>query len=209
MTDKKTTKRNLIIETAAKLWQETHNVSKVSLADVAQVAGVSPTTVYNIFKNREGLVREVIKYLVRNTIKRQWEVIKSGLPIPLKIQSMINVKTTSMAGMQTDVLTKLAKDPVTKRYLNEVFKNEVMPMMEQVVSEGKQQGYIDKDLPVEAIVLYFDIIKEGGLACAEELGEVMNNPRLMAGLTRIFYYGLFQKEFELNIDFNTVRRADE
>jgi len=200
-------KRQLIIESAVKLWQETHNVNKVSLADIARESKVSPTTVYNNFVNREGLVREVIKHLIRKTVDEQWKTIRSDIPIPYKMQSLLNIKLNTMGGLQSGILSKFARDPITKRYLDDIYRHEVMPMMDELIDEGKKQGYVHSDLPVESVALYLDMLKEGGLALADELERVMTDTQVMNGLVRIFYYGLFQKEldFKINFDLNRER----
>jgi AcrR family transcriptional regulator len=66
----KPTKRQKIISSAVSLFRSTHDVKKVSLEIIAEEARVSPTTIYNYFGNRETLVYEVIKELVRANLER-------------------------------------------------------------------------------------------------------------------------------------------
>jgi AcrR family transcriptional regulator len=205
MSVKRNTKTERIITTAIKLWRETHNVQKVSLADIAREAGVSQTTVYNNFGTRDGLIEEVIRHLMRETLDKQWAVVRSDLPIPMKIQSIISVKTSTMQGIQTDVLAKFSSDISTKQYLDKMYQAEMKPMMNEIIDDGKRQGYIRTDLPNEAVMIYLDMLKEGGLANTEQLQRIVNDAQLMSGLTRLIYYGLFQKEFDFTIDFNAEK----
>jgi len=205
MSVKRNTRKDRIIAAAIKLWRETHNVKKVSLLDIAREAGVSQTTVYNNFGTREGLVEEVIKYLMRETLDKQWAIVRSDLPIPLKIQSIISVKTSAMQDVATDVLTKLAGDTSTRRYLDGMYEAEIKPMMNEIIDDGKRQGYIRPDLPNEAVMIYLDMLKEGGLANTAQLQRIISDAQLMSGLTRLIYYGLFQKEFDFTIDFSTEK----
>lgn len=200
---KRNTRKERIISAAIKLWRETHNVQKVSLLDIAREAGVSQTTVYNNFKTREGLVEEVIKNLLRETMDRQWKIVRSDLPIPAKIQSIISTKTAAMQDVYTDVIDKLSQDSSTRKYLNAMYETEMKPMMNAVIDDGKRQGYIRPDLPNEAVMIYLDMIKDGGLANTSRLQTIMDDNKLLTGLTRLIYYGLFQKEFDFNIDFGT------
>ena len=199
------TRKERIISAAIKLWRETHNVQKVSLLDIAREAGVSQTTVYNNFGTREGLVEEVIKFLMRETMDRQWKIVRSDLPIPVKIQSIISTKTAAMQDVYTDVLDKLSQDSSTRKYLNEMYETEMKPMMNAIIDDGKHQGYIRPDLPNEAVMIYLDMIKDGGLANTSRLQTIMDDNKLLTGLTRLIYYGLFQKEFDFNIDFGTKK----
>ena len=202
---KRNTGKERIISAAIKLWRETHNVQKVSLLDIAREAGVSQTTVYNNFKTRDGLVEEVIKCMLRETLDRQWKIVRSDLPIPVKIQSIISTKTAAMQDVYTDVLDKLSQDSSTRKYLNEMYETEMKPMMNAVIDDGKRQGYIRPDLPNEAVMIYLDMIKDGGLANTSRLQTIMDDNKLLTGLTRLIYYGLFQKEFDFNIDFGTKK----
>ena len=204
---KRNTRKELIISTAIKLWRETHNVQKVSLLDIAREAGVSQTTVYNNFKTRDGLVEEVIKYMLRETLDKQWKIVRSDLPIPVKIQSIISTKTAAMQDIYTDVIDKLARDSSTRKYLDAIYETEMKPMMNAVIDDGKRQGYIHPDLPNEAVMIYLDMIKDGGLANTSRLQAIMADNRLLTGLTRLIYYGLFQKEFDFNIDFGARKET--
>lgn len=182
-------------------------MNKVSLEDIARQAGVSPTTVYNNFGTRDGLVGEVVKHLTRELLDKQWTAVKSDLPFPLKMQTMLSVKTATMQDMQTELLDKFSTDPVVSKYLDEIYQSEMKPMMTAIIEEGKQQGYINADLPDEVIMLYLDMMKAGGTAYAGELQRIASDRRLMTALIRIFYYGLFQKEFDFTGAFGTEKEA--
>lgn len=205
MISKQKTKKERIINTAIKLWRETHNVQKVSLLDIAREAGVSQTTIYNNFRTREGLVEEVIKYMMQDALNKQWAVVRSDLPIPLKIQSIITVKTSAMENVYTDVLAKLAEDSSTRQYLEDMYNAEMKPMMDEIIESGKSQGYIRPDLTSETVMIYLDMLKDGGLANTKRLQRLMGDNQMMTGLTRLIYYGLFQKEFDFTIDFKTEK----
>jgi len=195
-------KKLRIIESAVRLWQATHNINKVSLADIAREASVSPTTIYNQFQTRDGLIREVIRYLTEKLLESQWAIIKSDLPFPLKIQQTLNAKMSSLEGMQSTLLEKFSSDPVAKNYLDQIYEDHSKPMMMTLIQEGKQQGYIHPDLDEDAVMLYLDILKAGGVSCADKLQKFLKDPDFVNGLTRIIYFGLFQKEFDFKIFTN-------
>ncbi|MFC1945722.1 TetR/AcrR family transcriptional regulator [Chloroflexota bacterium] len=207
MTPKESETRAQLIAATLQLWRETHDISKVSLADISREAGTSPTTVYNIFGNRAGLITEVIKYLSEEMLNAQWTIMRSDLPIPQKMQSLITAKFSRLSGMQRDVVDKLYSDATTKQYLDDIYEAQVKPMMTEIIENGKREGYINPDIPDEAIMLYLDIIKAGGTACAEKMQILTGDSRMLAGFTRLFYHGLFQKDFNLNVDFSTGKET--
>jgi len=204
---KRNTKRERIITAAVRLWRETHNVNKVSLEDIAKEAGVSPTTIYNNFGTRDGLVEKVVKHLTGEMLHKQWAAVKSDLPFPLKIQAMFSVKMATIQDMQTELLDKFSTDSVVRQYLDEVYEAEIKPMMTAIIGEGKQQGYINPELPDDVIMLYLNMMKAGGTAYAAELQRIASDSRLMTALIRIFYYGLFQREFDFTINLDVNKEA--
>ena len=206
---RRNTKRERIITAAIQLWQDTHNVNKVSLEDIAREACVSPTTIYNNFDTREGLVEEVIKYLTRKMLDQQRTAAKSDLPFPLKMQAMLFAKMTTVKDMHTDLMNKFSTDPIVGNYLDEIYQAEIKPMMMSIIAEGKQQGYIDPDIPDEVIILYLDMMKAGVTAYAGELQGIAGDSRLMTTLIRICYFGLFQKEFDFIALSEQKRRQHE
>ena len=200
-------KRERIITAAVRLWRETHNVNKVSLEDIAGEAGVSPTTIYNNFGTRDGLLKEVVKHLTGEMLNKQWAALESDLPFPLKMQAMLSLKMATKQDMQTELLDKFSTDSVVGQYLDEVYETEMRPMMTAIIGEGKRQGYISPDLPDDVIMLYLNIMKTGSTAYATELRHVAEDSRLLTALTHVFYYGLFQKEFDFAVNFDANKEA--
>lgn len=199
-TIRRTDKKDRIIAAAMKLWQQAHKVNKVSLADITAEAGVSPTTVYNNFGTREGLVYEVIRHIFSETINRQKAVLKSDLPFPEKIQSVISAKMEPIKGMELDLLDKICTDPATRQYVEELTESEFKPMTKAIIQEGKREGYIRHDIPDEVIMLYFDIMRTGEMACTKEISRVITDKGTTLAFTKLIYFGLFQKEFDLSFN---------
>lgn len=202
----RTDRKKRIIAAAIKLWQQAHNVNKVSLADIAREAGVSPTTVYNQFGTREGLVHEVIRHLFEDILEKQKAILKSDLPFPEKIQSLISAKMKPIKGIELDLVDKICIDPVDKQYVEDVTVKEFKPMMRAVIREGKREGYIRPETPDEVIMLYLDVLKSGGVTCSEEMKRILADRNTMLAFTKLIYFGLFQKEFKVSLN-NTDKRS--
>ncbi len=193
-------KQEWIINAAIRLWQQAHDVDKVSLMDIAKEAGVSPTTIYNNFGTREGLIQRVIRQLMENIMEKQDAILRSNLPFPLKMQQSLASKMSSMEGMQSSLLDKFSSDPAVGKYLDKIYDTGVKSMMSALIEDGKKQGYIRPDLSEEMVMLYLDIIKEGGKACAGKLYEIAGDKVKMKELSHIFYCGLFQKDVDFDFD---------
>src|SRR3972149_6203743 len=142
MTMTRVDKKERIVAAAMRLWRQAHNVNKVSLADIAGEAGVSPTTIYNNFATREGLVHEVITHLMNQILEKQKAVLKTDMPFPQKMQAMISAKMQPIKGIELDLIDKLCTDPYTKAYVEKMTEAEFKPLMKGIIAEGKRQGYI-------------------------------------------------------------------
>jgi AcrR family transcriptional regulator len=190
-------KRERIIAAAAKLWRQAHKISKVSLEEIAREAGVSPTTIYNNFGTREGLMQAVIRHLSEEIMSKMQALLKSDLPYPLKMQGMVAAKLNEISGMQSELIEKIWTNPASRQYVEEITESQAEPMIKAIIEKGKTEGYIHADMPAELIILYFNILKDGTEANKEEVAKLSADKSLMLKFARLMYFGLFCKEFDL------------
>ena len=197
MTNTERKKKERIITAAIKLWRQAHRINKVSLDEIAREAGVSPTTIYNNFGTREGLVQEVIKYLSKEIMDTMMALIKSDLPYPVKMQGMVSAKLNTVSGMQADIIEKIWADPASRQYIKEITESQAKPLMKAVIGEGQREGYIHPDIPPELFVLYLNILQSGTEAYKSEIAQLSSDKGLMIKMARLMYFGIFCREFDL------------
>ena len=205
---KRKSTRDRIISAAIKLWAGAYNMQKVSLADIAREAGVSQAPIYYNFGTREGLVREVIRYIIREALDEQWAIIRSDLPIPQKLQGIIAVKVSAMQTLHNAALSKLTADTSGRTFLNKMYESEIKPANNALIEECKQQGYIHPDLPNEAIMIYVDMLGESLMGNTERVQLFTSDSPLLRALIHIIFYGLFQKESDSTDDFATGKEEE-
>jgi TetR/AcrR family transcriptional regulator, cholesterol catabolism regulator len=191
-------KRQKIIDTAVTMFRETHNVKKVSLEDIAQKAGISPTTIYNHFGTREALVSEVVKVLLRQTLEQSWALIRSDIPFSQKLIGIINLKKDMISQVNGEIIDKIvSQDKTISPSIDEVYQNEVRPLWLEMLADGKKQGYIDTELNDEALLTYLDVLKAGFAAKQELMKNVATKVDSLMQLTRILFYGFLKKDIGL------------
>ena len=49
-------------------------------------------------------------------------------------------------------------------------------------------------------MLYFEILKSGSVTCSEEMKRIAADRGKLLAFTRLIYFGLFQKEFDVNLN---------
>jgi AcrR family transcriptional regulator len=197
-TTEKTDKRQKILTAARTLFNHTHNVKRVSLEAIAEEAGVSPTTIYNNFGDRETLVYEVIKDLVKTNLERNRALIRSELPFPQKLIGIISGKMDVAEKFNTEIVAKLVgQDKKMAPFIDKIMQEEIKPLWLEMVADGKKQGYIDPALDDEALLAYMDVLQAGLRAKPEVLQGFQNNMDFVQQLMRLMFYGFLKREIDL------------
>jgi AcrR family transcriptional regulator len=194
----KSEKRQKILNAAKSLFNRTHDFRRVSLEDIAAEAGVSPTTIYNNFGNRETLVYEVIKDMVNTNLESNRTLIHSKLPFPQKLIGIISSKMDMAGAVNGEIIEKLiSQDKRIAPFIDKLFETEIKPLWKKIVEDGKKQGYIEPALDDEALFVYLDVLQAGFRARPELLHGFKENTGFMEQLTRLMFYGFLKKDIDL------------
>jgi AcrR family transcriptional regulator len=194
----KSDKRQKILIAARTLFNRTHNIKRVSLEAIAEEAGVSPTTIYNNFGDRETLVYEVIKDLVKTNLERNRAFIHSELPFAQKLIGVISAKLDVAEKFNTEIIEKLvSQDKKITPFIDKILQEEIKPLWCEMVADGKKRGYIDTALDDEALLAYLDVLQAGFRARPEVLQGFQNNLDFVEQLTHLMFYGFLKKEIDL------------
>jgi AcrR family transcriptional regulator len=194
----KTDKRNQIIASTMDLFSRTHNINKVSLEAIAEAAGVSPTTIYNLFGTREDLIFEVVKTISLKNLEKNRGVINSQIPFAQKLAAIINGKRDLLEKFDAELIEKIMnQDPKTRPFIDELYEKEIKPLWMQVINEGKSQGFVDEQTDIQILLVYLDVIKAGLTARQDLLKGLMKNPVMITELSRLMFYGFLKKELNV------------
>ncbi|MBN1190975.1 MAG: TetR/AcrR family transcriptional regulator [Dehalococcoidales bacterium] len=207
MKSNKQDKYRSIIEAAKSLFNQTHDVRRVSLEAIAAEAGVSPTTIYNRFGDRETLVFEVIKDLVSQTLERNRALVHSDLPFPQKIIGIMSSKLNMAEKVNREIIEKLvSQDKKIAPFIDEIYAREIKPLWQAIMADGKKEGYVDPTLDDETLLAYLDIIQAGLKAKPEVFVHFKENMGFIEQLTRLMFYGFLKKEIDIFPGKNEVKR---
>ena len=191
-------KRERIIEAAVELFHSSHRLRKVSVEEIAERAGVSPTTIYHYFGTRDVLVEEIARRLVMAIIERSREFLSSSLPFPQKLQAVISGKIALTSQANDEIVNKMvSQDPEMAKFVEEVYRKELVPIWNNFLSDGKESGYIDPDLDADVFMTYLDILRAGFGAKADLLREWRDNLPLLEKMTRLVFYGFMKRDVDL------------
>jgi AcrR family transcriptional regulator len=191
-------KRTKILMAARTLFNSTHDVKRVSIEAIAAEAGVSPTTIYNNFGDRETLIFEFIKDLTKANLERNKALVHSEIPFPQKLVGIMSGKMDIAQNVDSEIIEKLlTQDKKIAPFIDEIYEMEIKPLWKEMVIDGKKQGYIDPSLDEKALTIYLDIIQAGLKLKQDLFKRFADNMTLIEQLTRLMFYGLLIKEIDL------------
>ncbi|WP_243292938.1 TetR/AcrR family transcriptional regulator [Bacillus sp. FJAT-47783] len=185
-------KKDSIRNAAMELFSE-FGFEKVTVAEIAKKANVSPVTIYNYFGNKDDLVKHVISHSLNEAINERKAVIESNIPFPDKIKNLIFEKAAYIETVDPDFLQKLmSNDPEIKKIVDEMYQK-AMPLLVQLFEEGKREGYIDETISTETLLMYVNMFKHAG-----NQYQLFDSPEKNAQITKeigqLFFYGLLKKK---------------
>ncbi len=191
-------KSTKILNATKVLFSRTHDVKRVSIEAIATEAGVSPTTIYNNFGDRETLIFEFIKDLTKTNLERNKAIVNSSLPFAQKLMSIISGKIDLAEKVDKEIIEKLlTQDKTIAPFVDQIYEQEIKPLWLKIMADGKKEGYIDPFLDDIALVAYLDIIQAGLKAKQDLFKDFADNMSLIEQLTRLMFYGFLKKDIDL------------
>ena len=189
---RKALKKNNILEAALSLFLK-NGISKVSVAEIAKVADVSQVTIYNYFESKDNLIGEVYRYYVHQVWEEYLRLFNSKIPFPEKVKTMIFDKTLVANQMNEEFLEYFMKNYMQEdSYIMKFYTETALPQFLELIAEGKEQGYIDKSISDEAIMLYIQMFAD--YMRREDIASSLLP--FTEDLTKLFFYGIFGKGME-------------
>ncbi len=183
-------KKEQIRKVSLELFQE-FGFDKVSLAEIAKKAKVSPVTIYNHFGTKDELIKDVLHTFLEKEWKNRIQTVhRDDLSYPEKVEKLI-LDTGSVSGVNPDFLNKmLESDPELEQFIQDFFKDRIIHVI-NFFEEGKKLGYVHPDVSTEAIMVYLNILQNAAKDIPF-LNDSNQNSKLGEELSRIFFYGFLK-----------------
>ena len=178
-----------ILRVSLELFRE-RGFKKVSIADIALRADVSPVTVYNHFNSKETLIREALKYLSEGILEKYQEIIKGDKPFLEKLSMIVFDKSVLISQFQGELVRVFISDPDLHDYYDSMFNNEALRLMSDLYNEGKKKGYVNPEISIDAFLIFTEILRQGIYHYPSLPDRLGKDPELAKQLTAIFVYGL-------------------
>ncbi len=188
-------KKNDILSAAVKLFKRCPP-NKAGIRDIAAEAGVSQVTIYNHYRNKDNLILEVVKKVVRTHVEALNEIAESRKSFHEKIQSIIFEQTQMISGFHPDFINILITNPKIVKYLSETYEEKLMNMFMQIIEQGKLEGYVNPELPDSLIISVIQLFNRDITSKESLLLSNHNIADIQMKVFEILIYGISGKNFE-------------
>lgn len=186
-------KKASIIKVALELFS-VHGVKKVTIADIAKKANVSQVTIYNYFGSKEELLKSAILDFLESALKDYQSTLDSNIPFPEKIEKFIFYKDKTLDTFKPDFLiTLFAENSEIQALVLNWYSENATPLLEKLIQQGREEGYINPDISTEAIWFYINLFRDtvNRLELYSEYDK-----KTLSDITRLFYWGFLEKPSE-------------
>lgn len=120
---------------------------RMTIGQIAKKANVSQVTIYNHFKNKDELIRDVICHYLWKEHEAFAEMMRSERPFEEKIEWMIFRKMQTLERLNEDVLSLLLdKDGEIRRFWNDLYQHHSLPLFIDMIRSAQKKGEVDARL---------------------------------------------------------------
>ncbi|WP_152395990.1 TetR/AcrR family transcriptional regulator [Paenibacillus guangzhouensis] len=164
---------------------------KVSVNEIAQLAKVSPATIYNYFGTKEQLYTDMLMNWMDKQLEQYERILDSELSFPEKTREIMLLEANNLQ-IISDEFSRVSELGGWVQTMESYNEQKIIQFFAKYVAMGKQEGYIHRGQTDEVTMLYFTMYKnELGRYWQEEDQE--HKSRSMDQLMQLFFYGLVGK----------------
>lgn len=187
-------KKQAIIQAALRLFKE-KGFKETSIKSIAEVAEVSPVSIYNYFGSKDNLVALCVNDLFEEITQQAEDILKSNLAFNTKLDQALDLCQEKMSQQISDYFQdKTVRDPAFSSLLTKAITAKKRDIYRAYIYLGKAEGLIAEDLSTELILNVMDALNSVG----NQLAYSDNLETDVKQIHQIFLYGILGKR---NHDF--------
>ncbi|WP_017413369.1 TetR/AcrR family transcriptional regulator [Clostridium tunisiense] len=172
-----------IITAACELFSA-NGIKVVSIAEIAKKANVSQVSIYNFFESKENLAKQAYFKIMDEIMKDLEALIKSNISFREKFEKMVHISLESAKNLDGNLsYSELLKDPTVQKFLEEYGHNKTIPLLMDLIEQGKSEGCLDREISSESILIYINSYNE--------MLKSNMSTKTRIDLGKLFFYGLF------------------
>ena len=183
-------KKQAIIQAALQLFKE-KGFKETSIKSIAEVAEVSPVSIYNYFKSKDNLVALCVNDLFEEITQQAEDILNSNLDFKTKLDHAFALCQEKMSQQISDYFQdKMVEDSVFSTLLTKAITAKKGDIYRAYIHLGKAEGLIAEDLSTELILNVMDALNGMG----NQLAHSDNLETEVEQIHQIFLYGILGKK---------------
>ena len=183
-------KKQAIIQAALRLFKE-KGFKETSIKSIAEVAEVSPVSIYNYFGSKDNLVALCVNDLFEEIAQQAEDILKSNLAFNTKLDQALELCQEKMSQQISDYFEdKTVRDPAFSSLLTKAITAKKRDIYRTYINLGKEEGLIARDLSTELILNVMDALNSVG----NQLAHSDNLETDVKQIHQIFLYGILGKK---------------
>ena len=183
-------KKQAIIQAALQLFKE-KGFKDTSIKSIAEVAEVSPVSIYNYFGGKDNLVALCVNDLFEEVTQQAEDILNSNLDFKTKLNQAFSLCQEKMSQQISEYFQdKLVKEPTFSTLLAKAITVKKRDIYRAYIELGKEEGAIAEDLSTELILNVMDALNSMG----NQLTHSANLETEVEQIHSIFLYGIFGKK---------------
>ena len=183
-------KKQAIIQAALRLFKE-KGFKETSIKSIAEVAEVSPVSIYNYFGSKDNLVALCVNDLFEEITQQAEDILKSNLAFNTKLDQALDLCQEKMSQQISDYFQdKTVRDPALSSLLTKAISAKKRDIYRTYINLGKEEGLIARDLSTELILNVMDALNSVG----NQLAHSDNLETDVKQIHQIFLYGILGKK---------------
>lgn len=183
-------KKQAIIQAAFHLFKE-KGFKETSIKSIAEVAEVSPVSIYNYFGSKDNLVALCVNDLFEEITQQAQDILKSNLAFNTKLDQALDLCQEKMSQQISDYFQdKTVRDPALSSLLTKAISAKKRDIYRTYINLGKEEGLIARDLSTELILNVMDALNSVG----NQLAHSDNLETDVKQIHQIFLYGILGKK---------------
>ena len=183
-------KKQAIIQAALQLFKE-KGFKETSIKSIAEVAEVSPVSIYNYFGGKDNLVALCVNDLFEEIAQQAEDILNSNLDFKTKLDHAFALCQEKMSQQISDYFQdKMVRDPAFSSLLTKAITAKKRDIYRTYINLGKEEGLISRDLSTELILNVMDALNSVG----NQLAHSDNLETDVKQIHQIVLYGILGKK---------------
>lgn len=179
-------KKEAIIQSALELFRE-KGYTNVSINELSATSGVSSVSIYNYFGSKEGVVKECVRILMRETTQAVDRLMNEGVSFKEKLMQAVAL----CADMPNQLLEHyFSKEAIDDKVFVQLFSESAseirMDILSAFIESGREEGAIDPSISTDTVLEFLHAMA----GIQDQWGTASEYKAKAAQLYKLMLYGL-------------------